>query len=131
MGFLDHLWDETLAGPTPDSGIGNLRKYKSLRLRSGNNINGNTVVENSHRISHSILQQNSKNNNSSSHLSSTAASPAGRGSIPCTPSTPGSPFSPTTPGGNVKKLSRRKSMHTRDPKSPTGYDWIVLSALDR
>lgn len=30
MGFLDKLWDETLAGPPPETGLGKLRKYKSL-----------------------------------------------------------------------------------------------------
>ncbi|KAK3413585.1 hypothetical protein EUGRSUZ_I02133 [Eucalyptus grandis] len=30
MGFLHKLWDETLAGPTPDSGLGGLRKYDSF-----------------------------------------------------------------------------------------------------
>lgn len=28
--FLHKLWDETLAGPTPDTGLGKLRKYDSL-----------------------------------------------------------------------------------------------------
>lgn len=30
MGFLHKIWDETLAGPAPDSGLGKLRKYNSL-----------------------------------------------------------------------------------------------------
>uniref|UniRef100_A0A7N0TJH1 Uncharacterized protein n=1 Tax=Kalanchoe fedtschenkoi TaxID=63787 RepID=A0A7N0TJH1_KALFE len=30
MGFLDSLWDETVAGPAPESGAGKLRKYNSL-----------------------------------------------------------------------------------------------------
>ncbi|KAL2336379.1 hypothetical protein Fmac_010825 [Flemingia macrophylla] len=30
MGFLDKLWDETLAGPAPESGLGKLRKYNSF-----------------------------------------------------------------------------------------------------
>ncbi|XP_054779933.1 dormancy-associated protein homolog 4-like [Prosopis cineraria] len=31
MGFLHKLWDETLAGPTPDTGLSRLRKYHSSR----------------------------------------------------------------------------------------------------
>ncbi|BAF23869.1 Os08g0453200 [Oryza sativa Japonica Group] len=27
MGLLDQLWDETVAGPRPDSGLGKLRNY--------------------------------------------------------------------------------------------------------
>ncbi|KGN66063.1 dormancy-associated protein homolog 3 isoform X1 [Cucumis sativus] len=34
MGLLDQLWDDTLAGPTPDSGLGKLRKHPSLTSRS-------------------------------------------------------------------------------------------------
>lgn len=30
MGFLHKLWDETLAGPAPESGLGQLRKYHSF-----------------------------------------------------------------------------------------------------
>ncbi|KAK4269037.1 hypothetical protein QN277_022245 [Acacia crassicarpa] len=29
MGFLHRLWDETLAGPTPDTGLSKLRKFDS------------------------------------------------------------------------------------------------------
>lgn len=35
MGFLDKLWDETLAGPLPESGLGKLRKYNSFSASSG------------------------------------------------------------------------------------------------
>ncbi|CAN8259403.1 unnamed protein product [Cochlearia groenlandica] len=31
MGFLHKLWDETLAGPTPENGLGKLRKHISGR----------------------------------------------------------------------------------------------------
>ncbi|GJS75208.1 dormancy-associated protein homolog 4 isoform X1 [Tanacetum coccineum] len=123
MGFLDHLWDETLAGPTPDSGnIGKRRAFKSLRLPSA--TNGPSNVDENLPISRSItvLRSNS--------LTSSPATPS-TPSSPLAPTTPGTPFSPTTPGGNIKKLSRRKSMQYREAKSPTGYDWIVLSALDR
>ncbi|GJN03681.1 hypothetical protein PR202_ga21152 [Eleusine coracana subsp. coracana] len=30
MGLLDQLWDETVAGPRPDFGLGKLRKYSSF-----------------------------------------------------------------------------------------------------
>ncbi|PWA43564.1 dormancy-associated protein 4 [Artemisia annua] len=124
MGFLDHLWDETLAGPNPDSGIGKRRAFKPLRLQSATNNIGPSNVDENLPISRSItvLRSNS--------LTSSPATPS-TPSSPLTPTTPGTPFSPTTPGGNIKKLNRRKSLHSREAKSPTGYDWIVLSALDR
>ncbi|XP_038878372.1 dormancy-associated protein homolog 3-like isoform X2 [Benincasa hispida] len=34
MGLLDQLWDDTLAGPTPDSGLGKLRKHPTFASRS-------------------------------------------------------------------------------------------------
>ncbi|KAK4365654.1 hypothetical protein RND71_013534 [Anisodus tanguticus] len=34
MGFIHKLWDETLAGPAPDSGLGKLRKYNSFAGRA-------------------------------------------------------------------------------------------------
>lgn len=33
MGFLDKLWDETVAGPAPEFGLGKLRKYNSFYHR--------------------------------------------------------------------------------------------------
>nr|GLL35079.1 dormancy-associated protein homolog 4-like [Ipomoea trifida] len=33
MGFLDKLWDETVAGPAPEFGLGKLRKYKTFNGR--------------------------------------------------------------------------------------------------
>ncbi|KAI5658704.1 hypothetical protein M9H77_27497 [Catharanthus roseus] len=40
MSLLDQLWDDTVAGPRPDSGLGKLRKYSTFNMRS-NNGNGN------------------------------------------------------------------------------------------
>ncbi|KAL0927997.1 hypothetical protein M5K25_002227 [Dendrobium thyrsiflorum] len=34
MGLLDKLWDDTLAGPQPETGLGRLRKPAPLTFRS-------------------------------------------------------------------------------------------------
>ncbi|KAK3200638.1 hypothetical protein Dsin_024053 [Dipteronia sinensis] len=34
MSLLDQLWDDTVAGPRPENGLGKLRKQTSLGLRS-------------------------------------------------------------------------------------------------
>ncbi|XP_009760621.1 dormancy-associated protein homolog 3 [Nicotiana tabacum] len=34
MSLLDKLWDDTVAGPRPDSGLGKLRKYSTFSPRS-------------------------------------------------------------------------------------------------
>ncbi|KAK8545420.1 hypothetical protein V6N12_026254 [Hibiscus sabdariffa] len=33
MGLLDQLWDDTVAGPRPDNGLGKLRKHSSFPFR--------------------------------------------------------------------------------------------------
>ncbi|KAL1811370.1 hypothetical protein DCAR_0623502 [Daucus carota subsp. sativus] len=113
MGFLHKLWDETLAGPAPDSGLSRLRKNAVSDRSSGRHALDKIP------ISRTITMLRSDSVPSS----------------PTTPTTPGSPFSPTSPTGEFKKLTRRKStsesLPRPPPKSPTGYDWIVLSALDR
>ncbi|XP_017412676.1 dormancy-associated protein homolog 3 isoform X1 [Vigna angularis] len=34
MGLLDHLWDDTVAGPPPENGLGKLRKHNTFAFRS-------------------------------------------------------------------------------------------------
>ncbi|KAL8109332.1 dormancy-associated protein homolog 3-like isoform X1 [Apium graveolens] len=41
MSLLDQLWDDTVAGPRPDSGLGKLRKQPSLGFRSLNSGEAN------------------------------------------------------------------------------------------
>jgi len=36
MGLLDKLWDETLAGPRPENGLGKLRKTESTNSAMAN-----------------------------------------------------------------------------------------------
>ncbi|KAJ8466502.1 hypothetical protein OPV22_029054 [Ensete ventricosum] len=38
MGLLDQLWDDTVAGPRPETGLGRLRKHSSFGLRSNSTI---------------------------------------------------------------------------------------------
>ncbi|KAK7269373.1 hypothetical protein RIF29_22098 [Crotalaria pallida] len=33
MGLLDHLWDDTVAGPPPENGLGKLRKHHTFAFR--------------------------------------------------------------------------------------------------
>ncbi|XP_022150795.1 dormancy-associated protein homolog 3 isoform X2 [Momordica charantia] len=42
MGLLDHLWDDTVAGPRPESGLGKLRKHSTFpgRSSSGKELDG-------------------------------------------------------------------------------------------
>ncbi|KAH1085354.1 hypothetical protein GLYMA_07G043000v4 [Glycine max] len=95
MGFLHKLWDETLAGPAPETGLGKLRKYNSF---SGGSSVRSTVAEHV-PISRSITIVRSQ-----SGFGTTTTT-----SAPSAPTTPRTPLTPEAPGGDFKKLTRRKS----------------------
>lgn len=94
MGFLHKLWDETLAGPAPEDGLGKLRKYNSFsaaRSTAFPNItppdhHGITTTPISRSIT--ILRANSTNlrNVNAASSSESPSSPSGSMS-------PGSPLS--------------------------------------
>ncbi|KAI3994714.1 hypothetical protein MKX01_002330, partial [Papaver californicum] len=104
MGLLDQLWDDTVAGPTPDTGLGKLRKYStfSFRSNSGNKevesvarSNSEDLTEEMHRnVTRSIMIKRPGNLTIGNDGGSSApASPAGS-TPPVSPFTPsGSPFS--------------------------------------
>ncbi|KAL5201889.1 hypothetical protein ABZP36_036243 [Zizania latifolia] len=139
MGLLDQLWDDTVAGPRPDSGLGKLRKYASFSPSSSPSPASAAAVPSPAAPdvppvtrSITILRPPALSVTSPrSESSSTPSSPA---------SVPDSPFgSATTPKGEGWKKLRRKSARMADgvdagagrPRNPTVYDWVVISSLDR
>ncbi|KAM3232983.1 dormancy-associated protein 4 [Capsicum annuum] len=147
MGFLHKLWDDTLAGPTPESGLGKLRKYNSFSGRSScsapSSPTTNRGLHHQHQHQHqhgpgggaatddvmpvsrsiTILRSNSmsvRSGNTTPDYGSAQSSPAF--SSACT-----SPFSPSTPRRNYKKQQKAKA--NMEPSA--NYDWIVLSSWDR
>ncbi|KAI3871475.1 hypothetical protein MKW98_011530 [Papaver atlanticum] len=122
MGLLENLWDDILAGPKPEKGLKKLRRYDSGPLPSSQDV----------PVSRSITIL--KNNCSNIRVSSADSSSSGPSS-PAGSSTPGSPLSPWTPRRDTKKLMRMKStsaaLERAEPRSPTVYDWVVISAIDR
>ncbi|KAF9614821.1 hypothetical protein IFM89_020744 [Coptis chinensis] len=129
MGLLDNFWDDTIAGPKPEMGHGKkLRKFDSLPAAKGIMvpISEDVPISRSITIVKPVINTNNLRN-----------FPADSGSLPSSPagsSTPTSPFSPRTPRSDMKRLSRRKTMseafERAEPRSPTVYDWVVISALD-
>ncbi|KAG7997331.1 hypothetical protein I3843_01G206500 [Carya illinoinensis] len=123
MGFLHKLWDETLAGPAPDTGLGKLRKYDSFSATRSPPMVANEVPI---TRSITILRSNSNFRNLSVDPGSAPESPAG-------PSNPESPLTPGTPGGDFRKLTRRKTpagaLEQAESRSPTAYDWFTLFYL--
>ncbi|KAK3123574.1 hypothetical protein QOZ80_8AG0632990 [Eleusine coracana subsp. coracana] len=140
MGLLDQLWDETVAGPRPDFGLGKLRKYSSFSPSStsawsssapaaaatNNDPPPPAAVTRSITIARPPALTVDASPRGESYSSSVPDSPA---------STPDSPFgSATTPKGEGWRKLRRKpkpSEATVGPRSPTVYDWVVISSLDR
>lgn len=160
MGLLDKLWDDVLAGPQPDKGLKKLRKERLAaglsdvfqdenddyaqrmmdRRRSAEFQHGQAEAR---RVTQSIsikkppmlrnLDTDSPMNSPGSYGSSPPASPSLVSPSP-------SMFrekdrrwrSALHPDG--RELSRSCSAqfeHVPAPNSPTVYDWVVISALDR
>ncbi|XP_058078981.1 dormancy-associated protein homolog 3-like [Magnolia sinica] len=122
MGLLDKLWDDTVAGPRPDSGLSKLRKYSSMSAPRSSPLTDDIPISRSITI-----VKPASFRNVSAETGSLPSSPAGS-------SAPGSPFAPTTPRGDPKKMRRKSTSEAYDraePRNPTVYDWVVIGALDR
>ncbi|XP_020221837.1 dormancy-associated protein homolog 3 isoform X2 [Cajanus cajan] len=118
MGLLDHLWDDTVAGPRPENGLGKLRKHHTFAFRSGSAKEsesgsvkpyGEDTAEDAVRVTRSIMIVKPPGYQSQSQSGSAPVSPAGS-----TP--PVSPFS----GGRESFRFRRRS--TSDAYEKTGQN---------
>ncbi|XP_065869444.1 dormancy-associated protein homolog 4 [Euphorbia lathyris] len=132
MGILHKLWDETLAGPTPDAGLGKLRKFYSINGSNSSVVPGHDNIAISRSIT--VLRNNPNFRNLSVHTSSASLpdSPLSSSSSPSV----STPFTPGTPQDDqIQRLTWRKTsaetLERAEPRTPTVYDWIVISALDR
>jgi len=116
MVLLEKLWDDVVAGPQPDRGLGRLRKLTTQPI--------------------SIIKDGGEGG-SSKYARSISVPTAAAGS----PTTPVTPMTPTTPGSARKENVWRSVFHpgsniaTRGignnvfdkpshPNSPTVYDWL-------
>ncbi|KQJ90368.1 dormancy-associated protein homolog 3 [Brachypodium distachyon] len=134
MGLLDQLWDDTVAGPRPESGLGKLRKYASF---SPSSTAAAAPPADAPAVTRSITILRPP------ALSVPSAGSEAGGSAPSSPaSVPDSPFGTarTPRGDGWSKLRRKGRMAAADgmdaaspgtPRSPTVYDWVVISSLDR
>ncbi|CAL1398016.1 unnamed protein product [Linum trigynum] len=111
MVLLDNMWDDVLAGPQPDRGLGRLRRIGTKPL----NVEGEGV--------------------STTKFGKSLSMPASP-STPVTPGTPGTPGSVPkenvwrsvfNPGSNLATRSiGAHELYDRpsQPNSPTVYDWL-------
>ncbi|ERN19723.1 hypothetical protein AMTRI_Chr02g215170 [Amborella trichopoda] len=110
MVLLEKLWDDVLAGPQPDQGLGKLRKLSTKAL-SVKDVGGEGEGSNS-KFGRSL-------------------------SMPGTPPTPGTPMTPGSakkdnvwrsvfnPGSNLAtKTIGAEVFDKPQPNSPTVYDWL-------
>uniref|UniRef100_A0A452XHC2 Auxin-repressed 12.5 kDa protein n=1 Tax=Aegilops tauschii subsp. strangulata TaxID=200361 RepID=A0A452XHC2_AEGTS len=130
MGLLDQLWDETVAGPRPDHGLGRLRKYSSFSPSTA------AATDVAPAVTRSItIARPPSLSVPSGESSSLPPSPA---SAPDSPFAAGGP--PTSRRDGWRAFRRKSKMANVDvvrpetavgPRSPTVYDWVVISSLDR
>ncbi|XP_022151606.1 dormancy-associated protein homolog 4-like [Momordica charantia] len=99
--FLHKLWDETVAGPTPDTGLGKLRKYDSISPSELPPIKISDEIPVTRSIT--ILRRNSDFRTSSEDRHRRMPDSIAGISSPRTPVTPG------TPEFDLKRFSWRKS----------------------
>ncbi|CAK7340632.1 unnamed protein product [Dovyalis caffra] len=132
MSLLDQLWDDTVAGPLPDSGLGKLRKKPSFGLRpnsgkesdggSGSvmrSYDGGATVEETKKVTRSIMIVRPPGYQNNGSSATPPASPAGS-----TP--PVSPFSGSRESFRFRRRStsdayeKTTEVGPRGPSSPYG-----------
>ncbi|XP_031281692.1 dormancy-associated protein homolog 3 isoform X2 [Pistacia vera] len=109
MSLLDQLWDDTLAGPRPESGLGKLRKHStfSFRPNSGKESNGGNVRSD---VDESPLEA------AKVTRSIMIVKPPGyqNGSPPVSPAGSTPPVSPFSEGQHRTHMRRRTGMDSGD-----------------
>lgn len=155
MGLLDKLWDDTLAGPRPESGLGKLRKTgvtnsamattSSPETEEGlgrlRELRANTEFQRSNdevkKVTQSITIIKPPGYLRSLSLDSRPSSPAGS-SPPISPSslTPRERENPWRSNryniNNVHGVAKKGSQKSPkgEPRSPKVYDWVVMRSGD-
>ncbi|KAG0523856.1 hypothetical protein BDA96_07G159100 [Sorghum bicolor] len=145
MGLLDQLWDETVAGPRPDSGLGRLRKYSSFSPSSSSSSSSSfppapaPAAATSDAPAPAVTRSITIARPPSLSVDASPRAESYSSSVPSSPATtPDSPFATaTTPKTDGWRRFRRKTKVSDGPepavgpRSPTVYDWVVISSLDR
>ncbi|PKA50979.1 Auxin-repressed 12.5 kDa protein [Apostasia shenzhenica] len=117
MGLLDKLWDDTLAGPRPETGLGRLRKPAPFFLRSNSGKGAEEVVdggiargfgedfpEEEPRVTRSIMIKRPAG----------CPSPVG-GTPPASPAGSTPPLSPFSGGKEWNRFRRKSSSDAYEP----------------
>jgi len=154
MGLLDKLWDDTLAGPRPDNGLGKLRKTGSAISAMGSpsspEVEEGLSRWRERRASAEFQQLNDEARTVTQSItilkppgylrslsldipSSPAASSPLNSPSSVTPRERENPWRSRKKNNNVPgdaKSGPEKSPRA-EPRSPTVYDWVVITSLER
>lgn len=155
MGLLDKLWDDTLAGPRPENGLGKLRKNGSTNSAMAN-PSSSDIDEGLNRLkerrSSAELQQLNDEARQVTQSITILKPPAYLRSLsvdtPSSPATSSPLNSPSslTPrerenpwrskknNNNVAGVDGKRGFEKSpraEPRSPTVYDWVVITSLER
>ncbi|KAK4750939.1 hypothetical protein SAY87_004421 [Trapa incisa] len=120
MGLLDQLWDDTIAGPRPENGLGKLRKHSAFSFRSASSAKeseGTAATRSFHddssketvRVTHSIMIVKPPGYSSTTP----PISPAGS-------TTPVSPFSGSREPFRFRRRSSWDAYEKESPARPKG-----------
>lgn len=152
MGLLDKLWDDIVAGPQPDNGLGRLRKCSSMNAPASSPEAEEAVRRMQERRSSAEFQRSQDGARQVTQNISIVKPRYHRTlSVDCseTPSSPAASSPPSSPSSLTprEKDSLWRTIHSAsnkapkkmespkydkaEPRSPTVYDWVVISALDR
>ncbi|OMP03267.1 Dormancyauxin associated [Corchorus olitorius] len=116
MGLLDQLWDDTVAGPRPDNGLGKLRKHSTFTFRPNSSAKesdggsvrsyGDETSEEATRVTRSIM----------------IVKPPGyqSGSPPVSPAGSTPPVSPFSGGRETFRFRRRSTSDVYEKASEVG-----------
>ncbi|CAN6467703.1 unnamed protein product [Victoria cruziana] len=140
MGLLDQLWDETVAGPRPESGLSKLRKFAGRHTSGKEAIVGadgctmgqmdrGDCSEDARKVTRSIMIVRPGLQGSAANGGTPPASPAGSASSPLSPL---SSFFQGVREGEMNK-ARRKSMsdaYQRGKVAEEAEGWRNSSSLE-
>ncbi|KAL5677559.1 hypothetical protein ACJX0J_013690, partial [Zea mays] len=138
MGLLNQLWDDTVAGPRPDSGLGKLRKYASFSPSSSSSAAvaaaaaaGSAPPPGAVTRSLTMLRRPAALSVVTSPRSESSSAPSSPSPASGAPDSPFGAAAATTPRGEgwTKKLRGKARMGggggddaPGTPRSPTVYD---------
>nr|ACN41230.1 unknown [Picea sitchensis] len=155
MGLLDKLWDETLAGPRPENGLGKLRKTESTNSAMANpstpeleealsrlrerraSADFQRLNDEAKQVTQSITIMKPPGYLRSLSVDTTTSSPAASSPLnspsSLTPRERESPWRSKMKNNNMAGEGKNGSEKSQraEPRSPTVYDWVVITSLER